>query len=153
MLNPFFFCFYKSIQLTSTMIDYQTKQATYIFDLNKVSRDPLLLSATSPIPDGSEQLPCPTHLLLDMATSKQLCKNYNSIKGQSIFAFPIDHLVRTQPLPHLIQIRVEVLEKVAIVSKLRTHRVFHVYPQNLPIHLPLVNESDCPKHLHLVDVS
>ena len=128
MFNPLFVCFCKSIQLISTMFDFQTKQATYIFDLNKASRDPPLLSAISPIPDGSEQSPCPMHLLLDMATSKQLCKNYNSIKGQSILAFPIDHLVRTQPLPHLIQIRVEVLEKVAIVSKLRTDRVFHVYP-------------------------
>ena len=78
--------------------------------------------------------------------------SYDPIISQAVLSLAIHHLVGAQPLAHLVEFRVVVLEKVAIVSQRFANRVLHIHSQHLPVHLSLVDQRNGSEHLDLVHV-
>ena len=88
---------------------------------------------------------------------------YNAIVRKHILSLSIHHLVGAEPVTHLIQVVVEVLEEIAVVSlshslsiitaQLGSNGVVQVDSQQLPVHLPLIDEGDGSIHLHRIHLA
>lgn len=89
--------------------------------------------------------------------------SHHSVVRKTVLSLSVHHLVGAEPMAHLVQVVMEVLEEVAVVcaftslptatSQLVRDGVLRIHAEHLPIHFALVDQRNGAIHLHLVNVA